>query len=271
MYYLAAIQTDIGTRKKVNQDAAIIKEADTEYGRILLAAICDGMGGLSDGEYASGKMTERISQWFEDELPYCIGNGISPDDIEESLCRLAKDADAEIAAYGRAHNGDCGTTLCLILLTEGRYIVCNVGDTRVYKLSGGMPEPLTKDQTWVQMQVDRGLMQPEEAKTHKQRSVLLQCIGAEDGVQPVFTSGSYRTGEEFLLCCDGFRHVLSEEEMGGIFKPERMTDEAAMREACAEGIARNKKRNEKDNITVAVIKACDGLPAKKSRFGVRPC
>ena len=59
-----AICTDRGNIKKINQDSALYKEAETENGTIMLAAVCDGMGGLQNGEVASGEM-----MWRDDNSP----------------------------------------------------------------------------------------------------------------------------------------------------------------------------------------------------------
>ena len=53
MEFLSVLHSDVGIRKKTNQDSVLIKEAMTDYGRIMLAVICDGMGGLAKGEIAS--------------------------------------------------------------------------------------------------------------------------------------------------------------------------------------------------------------------------
>ena len=53
IHYMAAAQTDIGLVKQVNQDSLIVKVVDTELGKVTLAVLCDGMGGLTKGELAS--------------------------------------------------------------------------------------------------------------------------------------------------------------------------------------------------------------------------
>ena len=52
MNYLTAVHTDIGIRKSTNQDSALVIEAETDIGNVLLTVICDGMGGLAKGEVA---------------------------------------------------------------------------------------------------------------------------------------------------------------------------------------------------------------------------
>ena len=43
MHYFIAAHTDAGTKKKINQDSYMIKEAQTERGRVCLCVLCDGM------------------------------------------------------------------------------------------------------------------------------------------------------------------------------------------------------------------------------------
>ena len=69
MEFLTAMHTDIGIKKNTNQDSALILEADTDFGKILLAVICDGMGGLAKGEVASSALITMLSNWFENDLP----------------------------------------------------------------------------------------------------------------------------------------------------------------------------------------------------------
>lgn len=44
MAYLAA-RTDKGVRKQVNEDACCIEVAQTSFGEVLMAVVCDGVGG----------------------------------------------------------------------------------------------------------------------------------------------------------------------------------------------------------------------------------
>lgn len=70
MHYFATADTDIGNTKSTNQDSLLIKHASYCGGEVMLAVICDGMGGLSKGELASATVIKEFSKWFEEELPY---------------------------------------------------------------------------------------------------------------------------------------------------------------------------------------------------------
>ena len=66
MDFLIAAHTDVGIRKKTNQDSVLIKVADTDCGKVCFAAVCDGMGGLRKGELADRKSTRLNSshEWI---------------------------------------------------------------------------------------------------------------------------------------------------------------------------------------------------------------
>ena len=64
LHYTVAAQTDVGIFKDVNQDSMTVKVADTPYGEVAFAVICDGMGGLDQGEVASALVVRAFEEWF---------------------------------------------------------------------------------------------------------------------------------------------------------------------------------------------------------------
>ena len=74
MKFLVTASTDVGILKETNQDSCLVKHISTKIGEILLAVVCDGMGGLSKGELASATVVRAFSHWFNEELPYEIEN-----------------------------------------------------------------------------------------------------------------------------------------------------------------------------------------------------
>ena len=81
---------------------------------------------------------------------------------------------------------------------------------------------LTKDQTFVAREIAAGRMTPEEAKTDPRRSVLLQCVGASAEVRPDFLKGKLQKDAIYLICSDGFRHQISEQEIMDKLGPKCM-------------------------------------------------
>lgn len=85
--------------------------------------------------------------------------------------------------------------------------------------------------------------------------ILLQCVGASEQLVPDFFSGELRADSAFLLCSDGFRHVITEAEIYERFRPSELVDAEVIRARQLELIEINKSRMGKDNISVIVIKA----------------
>ena len=75
MKLLSAACSDRGIKKKINQDSLLVRSAMTKEGEILLAAVCDGMGGLEKGEVASGEVIRALARWFEETLPLLLSGG----------------------------------------------------------------------------------------------------------------------------------------------------------------------------------------------------
>lgn len=242
--------TDIGTKKKINQDSIYLGEAASNLGDVVFAAICDGMGGLSNGEMASRMIVNGLDTWFREELPDILEKGISSRGINVSLSSFIERMNDEICERSAAM---CGSTLTGLLLYNGVYRSVNIGDSRIYQFRDGKYKQLTKDQTVVQRAVDRGEITEEEAKTRRDRNVLLQCVGAGQDIVPVYGAGRYREGDVFMLCSDGLRHKLSKKQMVDIFSPENAGDEEEMKIACKRAVDIVKRRKETDNISVVMI------------------
>lgn len=253
MNYKIAAHTDVGINKSTNQDSVLIKVAQTDFGNVVLATVCDGMGGLAKGELASATLIRMLAKWFEEELPKLLYQGISIEKLKQSWTDLIYRANDKISSYSRALHTNMGTTMTLLLMVDNLYYIANVGDSRIYYLREEITQ-LTKDQTVVQREVDRGNLTPQEAKVDKRRNVLLQCIGASQYIEPDFYTGKVNPGSMFLLCSDGFRHEISEEEMYGYLTPFKLLNEQAMKDSLVYLTDLNKYRMEKDNISAALIR-----------------
>lgn len=259
MSFLSVAHTDVGIRKKTNQDSVLIKEASTDYGEVLLAVVCDGMGGLAKGELASATLIRTFSDWFENDFPKILyesrdEEGIYRSAVENALNQLILETNVKISNYGLHNHVTMGTTAALILFVEGIYYIANVGDSRVYKIDDASIQLLTTDQTFVQREVEEGRMTLEEAKVHPRRNMLLQCVGASENIFPQFECGAYERGEIYMLCSDGFRHLISEQEFCKLIRPGEVTKEADLKNVAVYCTELNKQREEKDNISVIFIK-----------------
>ncbi|MGG3564701.1 protein phosphatase 2C domain-containing protein [Neobacillus rhizosphaerae] len=253
MEVLTAACTDIGLKKETNQDSYLLKIAETSLGKVVLAVICDGMGGLSQGEVASASVIHAFSEWFDKELPVQLAKQ-DWNEIQYRWGRIIQEQNQRIAEYGREIKIQLGTTLTALLLIDSDHLLIgHVGDSRVYRIDQDV-EVLTDDQTVVGRELKRGRLTPEQAKRDPRRNVLLQCIGASKLVEPEFIQGKPARGEVYMLCSDGFRHMITEGEIYRALSPHVLVDERVMAQKASELVELNKQRNETDNITVLLMK-----------------
>lgn len=253
MRYTATADTDIGISKDTNQDSVLIKHASYFGGEVLMAIICDGMGGLSKGELASATVIRAFAKWFDEELPFELQN-LELSVIGGKWSNLLRDLNMKILEYTKTSGGaSMGTTFSGLLLVNDEYVFAHVGDSRIYQIGNGVNQ-MTTDQTFVAREIKRGTMTIEQAKTDKRRNLLLQCVGASDVIEPQVQMGKVEKGA-YMLCSDGFRHEITETEMFESLNPVNLMNKNAMHSNARYLIDLVKSRNEKDNISVILIKA----------------
>lgn len=252
--FVATYHTDIGIKKETNQDALLIKKAQTPNGEVLLTVICDGMGGLQKGEVASAEVIQAFSGWFYHSLPGILEQGQIPEAIEQQWTELIIGENEKIKSYGEACGAALGTTVTAMFFHEREYYIIHVGDSRAYWIENDVFQ-LTEDQTVVAREVARGIITPEQAKEDPRRNVLLQCVGASEHVVPQFLKGSIMQRSNYLLCSDGFRHEITPQEIYNVLNPQTAVDEESMHRGIVRLIEENKIRQERDNISAIMIKA----------------
>lgn len=252
MRFVATVESDIGIVKSTNQDSVLLKHASSAVGEVLMAAICDGMGGLSKGELASKTVILEFAKWFDEELPFEL-KAFDPEVVAGKWVLMLKDLNHRIGAYGKQHSVELGTTFTGVLFVGDEYVCVHVGDTRLYYIADSLSQ-LTEDQTYIAREIKSGRMTPEEAKVDKRRNVLLQCIGASQSIVPQTFHGRTDRGI-YLLCSDGFRHELTEQELLENLAPINLVNKKAMHANAEYLIERVKSRRERDNISVVLIKA----------------
>lgn len=242
--------TDVGARKKTNQDSCLCIQGTYKDHEFAVACICDGMGGLAKGEVASAALIKAVEEWCEKDLPDFLQSGKTRV-FDKSVGRMLCDTSIRIKNYS-AGIGACGTTIAMVVLYRHTFHIVNVGDSRVYMFTKSLHQ-LTKDHTYVQREVDRGHLTLEEAEHHPRRSVLLQCVGAGETLAPDYLHGRYHDSTTFLVCCDGFRHVLTPREMEDCFLPANILDEQKAARDLQSCVNLIKSRGEKDNISAILV------------------
>lgn len=254
MKYWTSYITDVGTYKKTNQDALLLKSAKTPYNTVLLGAIADGVGGLKCGELASSTIVHDLDRWFEIELPDYIKSVNCLEIVKESLLSVVYHANTKLREYMREKNIQLGTTIALLFLYENQYLTIHVGDTRVYWYAMDEIYQLTKDHTYVQREIDAGRMTVEEAKRSGREHILTQCIGSSQQIVPDVHTGIVRADSVFLICSDGFRNSISHEELKGMLESAGHCSKEDFCRIPYSAVERIKERGERDNISAVFVK-----------------
>ena len=254
MNFYQSVYTDIGTHRKTNQDSAGIFKASTDRGEVLLAMVCDGMGGYENGEVASKVLIEAFEKWFKYEFPYEIyDTNFTYEELFKKWGRIIYECNEKLVKYGMDHGISLGSTLTAMLLMEDEYYMAHVGDSRAYVITHDQVFQMTRDQSVVAEAVRRGEITPEQAKSDRRRNMLLECIGVTPDIQPLFYTGKFREKDTFLLCSDGFWHNLTDDELVRYMNGSQFNEDKEIYMHLNYLIEQDKTRGEKDNITAAAV------------------
>ena len=256
MEFIITAISDIGISRKVNQDALFASKMKTSAGNIAFAVMCDGMGGLSQGEIASASVVNAFKEWYHKSLPLLVNDLLSEKTIVEQWTYAVQEINRRIRKYGEQNNSRLGSTATVLLLSESRYYLMNIGDTRAYLLTNEVDQ-LTVDHTLVEQQIRLGKLTREQAESSSIRSVITRCVGVTEEVYPDFFFGTVDKGAVYLLCTDGFRHKITEAEMNRELSPGVPKNSVELQQKLSNLIELNKYRREHDNISAIAIETED--------------
>lgn len=201
---------------------------------------------------ASATVVREFAKWFDNELPYELEK-LDMQIIGANWSLILKELNTKILDYSRKNNLDgIGTTFSGILFIDDKFVIVHVGDTRIYHIGTDLVQ-LTADQTFIAREISRGNITLEQARIDKRRNLLLQCVGASKVVEPQIICGNIEIGA-YMICSDGFRHEISENEIYNSLNPSNLIDKEVMHSNIKYLIELVKLRKEKDNISVILIK-----------------
>jgi protein phosphatase len=246
-------RTDVGRVREINEDrvfAGELQPLSSGGAAWLLLVVADGVGGLERGEWAS----ERAVAVVTAEVPMQLTSR----EPREAL-RLAIETANQLISQQDATRPDsrlspAATTLVAAIVGEGQLWWANVGDSRAYLIGGdgvgvdqGQVQRLTRDHSWVEEQIRRGSLTPEQARLSERRNVITRSIGFQPEVE-VDTGGpvTLQPSDVIVLCSDGLHGLLADEEIA------RLARTYPPAEATERLIALSNERGGTDNISVIV-------------------
>jgi protein phosphatase len=223
-----------------NEDS-FFAEADSRRGVFMVA---DGMGGHAAGEVASEMAVQIVARALL-QL-----ESVKQPDAADRTAQSLRDANRAIYDRMLAENDKqgMGTTASVLLLSDGHYLIGQVGDSRIYMLRDGALLQLTKDHSYVQEQVDAGLLTPEQARYHPYSNVITRCVGASEAVEPDLYAGEVRPGDVSLVASDGLTGMVDDRRLQQI-----LLARAGAGRVVDTLIAEANGRGGLDNITAIVV------------------
>lgn len=240
---------DKGDFAPLQQDALVLEHVVLGRREAALLAVCDGIGGLSEGEYASSYVTMRIRDWFYGDCLKHVRRRHGGGRVKRDCLRMLYDCNRYLQRYGKERGIRLGTTMTMVVLYNRklfgfhifshamRYMLFHAGDSRAYVI-GKTCKKLTRDDSLG----DRALY---------------RCIGSFPWQEVQKKRGCLRRGEKLLVCSDGFWRELEEKEIAESFGREKgwgrrrkLTEDQIRRRLKKLGEA-GKTRGEKDNQAAA--------------------
>lgn len=232
--------TDIGQKRKMNQDYVFVSESP--IGSLPnLFVVADGMGGHNAGDFASAHAVQTLVEEIRKDADY---NPIK-------IIRHAMEAaNTEIIAQAQEHEDYHGMGTTMVVATiVGHYIyVANVGDSRLYLIDGRIQQ-ITRDHSLVQEMVRLGEIKEEEARNHPDKNIITRAIGAERTVDIDFFDIKLEPGCFILMCSDGLSNMVGDQKLEEIILQTEVDLDLRGKQLLKEA----NQNGGKDNIAVVLI------------------
>jgi PPM family protein phosphatase len=245
--------SNIGRVRPVDEDSLLAMEVRTAFlsqaRTRLLLMVADGMGGHNRGELASRIAVQTVAETL---LPLLTSDReILRATYHDELRAAMDNANQAIVDEARRHP-ECqgmGTTLSLAV-ADGRSLhVANAGDSRTYVVNAREIFQVTRDHSLVQELIDRGELQPEEARHHPRKNVITMALGVYEEVTPDIGCLTMEPGDSVLLCCDGLVNHVEDEDIQRV-----VVETSDPQTACEILIALANKGGGTDNISVILAR-----------------
>ena len=223
--------------RRTNDDCVRIEEGTDS----VWVYVGDGLGAYAGGQKAACAAGQALYEASRQ------GSMLT----DARLIEAAEQADQAVAAVQRQTHGCMKTTLVFLYIEDGRARWMHVGDSRLYRFSGGWLQSQTMDHSVSQVVVLMGEITREQLRFHEDRNQVLRALGASNA-RPELSPTVMLTGgaDVFLLCTDGFWENVYEAEMEQTLQSSQTPQEWLER---MEKILRTRLTDSSDNYTAAAV------------------
>ena len=221
-------------RRSLNQDSLVVHQVTTGRGRVILAAVSDGIGGLKEGEVASGYILESIVHSFYEQLLLLIRKRRRTEFFKRCIFRSLEQINRELNIYAREKDIRLGATLSLLLIWKRRYMIVHIGDSRIYLCKRQMMKQLTKD--------------------HGLGKGITKCLGSFGFQRPDIRFGRIWGIRGFLLCTDGFYRKMDKSAAGEMLRAGDIENQFQIEKRLQRLGEMAMGQEEKDNLSAVYVK-----------------
>jgi protein phosphatase len=243
--------SDVGRKRKGNEDSLYVNPEQK------LFVVADGMGGHAAGEIASKVAVDAINEFVcltggDEEItwPFGLDENISYDGNRlKTAIRHANRKVLEATREKSEYEG-MATTVAAVLVDGDVANIGHVGDSRIYLLTPDELTLLTSDHSWVNEQIQSGVISPDQARSHPLRNVVTRALGGRADLAVDMQTRKMNGGDLLLLCSDGLTTMIADDEIEAVLRAAGGDVEKGVRDLVD---AANEHGGE-DNITVVLVK-----------------
>ena len=234
---VSASATHVGHVRATNEDSLLSVTP--------IHLVADGMGGHNAGEVASAIAVEEFEK-------LTLQENVTVEQLGDAL----HSASVRIGELGGESTLGAGTTVALVATMVldgiGYWVIMNLGDSRVYRLSGEVFEQVSVDHSVVQELMDRGDISAEQARIHPYRHMVTRALGAGPESDPDYWLIPAETGDRMLICSDGLTGEVDDEAIETMLRRP-----ADVRTIAEDLVGRALDAGGHDNITVVIVEAVE--------------
>jgi protein phosphatase len=154
------------------------------------------------------------------------------------------------ATKERAEYEGMATTVAAVLVEGEAANLAHVGDSRVYLVRGAELSQLTTDHSWVNEQIQSGVISPDQARSHPLRNVVTRALGGKADLQVDMQVHDLQAQDILLLCSDGLTTMIPDDDIARVIGEQ----EGDIERAAQSLVDAANARGGEDNITVVLLK-----------------
>jgi len=218
------------------------------------------MGGYNAGEVASGIADELIKTEMAKALAGRKPEELNGQSAERLIAEHAMRANAAIyhAAQSQPQYSGMGTTLVVALWHNNQVSVGHVGDSRLYRLRGGLLEQITRDHSLLQEQIDSGMITKEQARYSQNKNLVTRAVGIDPEVETEVHTYPAQPDDIYLLCSDGLSDMVTDEDIQLTLASLRSNLPLAAQQL----VQQANDNGGRDNVSVILVRVVKGFPAR---------